>query len=357
MDCANRGDSSSREGDPWGDSHGQINIAVPSRLRSSASSKLPLAAFRIGVKDNFDLEGTKTSLCSRSYLHTYPKKTESAPCIQTLLDLGVSIVGKTKLCAFAQWEEPTEAIEYTSPWSARADGYQSSGGSSNGSGAAVAAYDWLDIAIGSDTTGSILRPALWNGCFALRPTFGLLSTAGFVNCIKSVRGSPGHNASLQIPGISTHRASWVVTFSIVGTSLGLGMEFAQEIALALKLPFKQFSLSQSWQRCPPEDADHGPLEEYMLKATQDMWYDDYHAFDDFRDQHWAKFRKAPYLTPPTRAAWESGKTISKPDRDEAARKVHVFRSWFRAQFFDNYHRPLFFMPIENVGPRYRDEPP
>ena len=161
-----------------------------------------MSGIRVAVKDKVDLEGTKTSLCSRAYLQTYPKKLKSAPCIQQLIDLGAVIVGKTKLCSFAQWEEPTEAIEYTSPWSPRADGFQSSGGSSNGSGAAVGAYEWLDIAIGSDNeavlsplstytwlttlaTGSILRPALWNGCYSLRPSLGSLSTEGMVSCIKS----------------------------------------------------------------------------------------------------------------------------------------------------------------------------
>lgn len=110
-----------------------------------------MSGIRVAVKDNIDLKGAKTSLCSRSYLQTYPSKVKSAPCIERLLDLGAEIVGKTKLCAFAQWEEPTEAIEYSSPWSPRADGFQSSGGSSNGSGAAIAAYDWLDITIGSDS--------------------------------------------------------------------------------------------------------------------------------------------------------------------------------------------------------------
>ncbi len=133
-----------------GDNYGLIEIAVPSRLRSHASSRLPMSGIRVAVKDNFDLEGTKTSLCSRSYLQTYPKKLKSAPCIQRLVDLGASI-GKTKLCSFAQWEESTKAIEYTSPWSPRADGFQSSGGSSSGSGAAIGAYEWLDIAIGSDS--------------------------------------------------------------------------------------------------------------------------------------------------------------------------------------------------------------
>lgn len=113
-----------------------------------------MSGLRVGVKDSFDLDGTKTSLCSRPYRQMYPKRTKSASCIQKLVDLGASIVGKTQLCAFAQWEEPTEAIEYTSSWSPRADGFQSSGGSRNGSGAAISAYDWPDITIGSD--GKIL---------------------------------------------------------------------------------------------------------------------------------------------------------------------------------------------------------
>lgn len=101
------------------------------------------------------------------------------------------------------------------------------------------------------------------------------------------------------------------------------------------------------------------LELYHLdfnQATKDMWYDDYHAFDEFRDKYWAQHQRAPYISPPTRAAWDSCKNISKSDRDEAARRIGVFRSWFRATFFSG-RRPLCIMPIENVGPRYRDEPP
>lgn len=104
-----------RDFDASGDKYGHIDIAVPSRLRVRTSSRLPMSGLRVGVKGKFDLEGIKTSLCSRHYLQMYPKKTKSASCIPKLLDLGASIVGKTKLCAFAQWEEPTEAIEYTSP--------------------------------------------------------------------------------------------------------------------------------------------------------------------------------------------------------------------------------------------------
>lgn len=52
-------------------------------------------------------------------------------------------------------EEPTEATDYHAPFNPRADGYQSPAGSSSGSAAAVATYDWLDFAIGTDTTGVV----------------------------------------------------------------------------------------------------------------------------------------------------------------------------------------------------------
>ena len=67
------------------------------------------------------------------------------------MDAGAIIVGKAKMTSCAAWEGPTESNDYPAPWHPRVDGFLSTGGSSNGSGAAFAAYDWLDIAIGSDS--------------------------------------------------------------------------------------------------------------------------------------------------------------------------------------------------------------
>lgn len=220
-----------RETDASGDNYGHVDVAVPSRLRRHVSSKLPLSSIRVAVKDNFDLEGTKTSLCSKSYLQTYPEKSQSAPCIQQILDLGASIIGKTKLCAFAQSEEPTEAIEYTSPWSARADGFQSSGGSSNGSGAAISAYDWLDITIGSDSKIH-LACAFGIGIFTPFSNWKHTKTCTveWLLCPATYFRSPFDGGICQLHqvrmissfllycthldiGILTLRASWVVTYN------------------------------------------------------------------------------------------------------------------------------------------------
>jgi Asp-tRNA(Asn)/Glu-tRNA(Gln) amidotransferase A subunit family amidase len=111
----------------------------------------PFAGLRVVIKDNIDLRGIKTSAGNQAFYDTYPPKAETASCVQRLIDLGMVVVGKTKMNSFGNWEEPLEYIDYQCPWNPRGDGYQSPGGSSSGSAAAIASYDWLDIAIGTDS--------------------------------------------------------------------------------------------------------------------------------------------------------------------------------------------------------------
>lgn len=127
------------------------SFALQSRIKTRATSDAPLAGIRIMVKDNIHLKGLKTSVGNKAFYDTFPERRESAICIQKLIDNGVAIVGKTKMSSFANWEEPIEYIDYQAPWNPRADKYQSPGGSSSGSAAAVSTYDWLDVAIGTDS--------------------------------------------------------------------------------------------------------------------------------------------------------------------------------------------------------------
>lgn len=201
----------------WIDSSHQFpSFALPSRIKTGTGHEpqsKSLAGWRILVKDNINLQGTKTSQGNKAYYDTYGPCTKNAPCIQKLVDKGAVIVGKTKMNSFANWEEPIEYVDYQAPWNPRGDGYQSMGGSSSGSAAAVAAYDWLDIAIGTDSRcsislshervvrgpetknetnqgttawGSVTRPALWCGCFGLRPTQGAVCGDGIDPFCKSV---------------------------------------------------------------------------------------------------------------------------------------------------------------------------
>lgn len=102
-----------------------------------------------------------------------------AACSIMLTMQGAIIVGKTRLSQFANGETPTaDWIDQLAPFNPRGDGYQSPSTSSSGSGAGLAAYEWLDNSIGSDTSGSITGPAGANGLFGLRPTFGAISLEG-----------------------------------------------------------------------------------------------------------------------------------------------------------------------------------
>lgn len=129
-----------------------LAVAVPSRLYYPPSVEKPLNGLRVAVKDNIDLRGVRTSGSSRSYFNTYLAAEISAPAIQKLIDLGAIVVGKTGLSQFADAEDPTgDYIDYHCTFNPRGDGYRSPGGSSSGSGAVVAAYEWLDLAIGTDS--------------------------------------------------------------------------------------------------------------------------------------------------------------------------------------------------------------
>ncbi len=61
------------------------------------------------------------------------------------------------------------------PWNPRGDGYLTCSASSSGGGCSVAAYDWLDHAIGSDTGSSMRRPGAVSGTFSNRPSQGMMT--------------------------------------------------------------------------------------------------------------------------------------------------------------------------------------
>ena len=156
-----------------------LTIGVPSRLYSTPSPSKPLAGVRIGIKDIFALSGVKQTNGNRAWYRLYPANTETAPAVQRLVDAGAVIVGLQKPSQFANGESPTaDWVDWASPWNPRGDGYQGPGSSSSGAGGSIAAYEWLDLALGSDTGGSIRGPAAQGGSFGSRPSHGLVTLDG-----------------------------------------------------------------------------------------------------------------------------------------------------------------------------------
>lgn len=127
-------------------------IAVPSRHFFPKTEQKPLNGLRVGVKDIFDLRSIRTAASNRAFRDLYPPRERSAKLVQTLVDKGAIIVGKTKTTTFADREIATsDWIDTHAPFNSRGDGYIWGGGSSTGSAAAVAAYPWIDFAVGSDS--------------------------------------------------------------------------------------------------------------------------------------------------------------------------------------------------------------
>ncbi|KAL8948486.1 MAG: hypothetical protein Q9222_005329 [Ikaeria aurantiellina] len=333
-----------------------LGVAVPSRLQNSANDKIPFAGFRVAVKDNFAIQGIKTSLCNRAYHDLYPPATETAGCIKLLCQRGAVIVGTTKLASFAATEEPLDCIDYQAPWNPRADGHQSPAGSSSGSGAAIAAYPWLDIAIGSDTSGSGRRPGHWNGCFAMRPSHGVLPVDGFTPSFPR----------FDMPTFFGRDVAVCKAFA----SAWYGNMLPEVKALPPRIiyPLDYMSLIDNTDQIRIIDnfvvdlesyleAKGQSLDQYMQHACRDSFFhDDYRSFDRFRHDYQNQFAKPPYVNPPVRRQWELSATISEAARDTAAAKLEVYRHWFSNTVMqDEQYNSLIALPVENLAPRYRDE--
>lgn len=160
-------------------SSSSLTIGVPSRLYYTRTADKPLAGVRIGVKDIFDLKGVKRSNGNRAWYQLYPAAEQTAPAMQRLIDAGAVMIGLQKPSQFANGESPTaDWVDYHAPYNPRGDGYQDPSSSSSGAGASVASYDWLDIAVGSDTGGSIRGPGGVGGVFGNRPSHGLVTLDG-----------------------------------------------------------------------------------------------------------------------------------------------------------------------------------
>lgn len=134
----------------------------------------PLFGVPVLVKDQALTDGIRTTFGSALFADFVPG--EDAEVIRRLRAAGAIILGKTAMCDFAAgWFSSSSMTGHTR---SAYDPDRDSGGSSAGSGTAVAANLCL-AAIGEDTGGSIRIPASFNNCYGLRVTTGLVPRTGF----------------------------------------------------------------------------------------------------------------------------------------------------------------------------------
>lgn len=147
--------------------------AVDAR-RARGDSLPPLAGLPYAVKNLFDIEGL-TTLAGSRINRELPAAREDAVLVQRLQAAGAVLVGALNMDEYA-YGFTTENTHYGATRNPH-DTTRIAGGSSGGSGAAVAARQ-VPLTLGSDTNGSIRVPASLCGTWGLKPTFGRLSRRG-----------------------------------------------------------------------------------------------------------------------------------------------------------------------------------
>jgi len=168
-------------------------LDVAARLDGELASgrcRGPLHGVPVLIKDNIEvigLPGTAGSLALADRVVT-----RDATLVANLRAAGLVVLGSTNLSEWANMRSSRSTSGWSAvggltanPWALD----RSAGGSSSGSGAAIAA-GLAPLAIGTETDGSITCPSSLNGCVGLKPTVGSLSTAGIVPISKN-QDAPG----------------------------------------------------------------------------------------------------------------------------------------------------------------------
>jgi aspartyl-tRNA(Asn)/glutamyl-tRNA(Gln) amidotransferase subunit A len=147
----------------------------------------PLHGVPIALKDLVDLEGRVTTGGSKVWIDRVSPVT--ATLAERLIASGMIVLGKTHTVEFAMgsWGTNTHMGTPRNPWDRHV--HRTPGGSSSGSGVAVAA-GLAPVAIGTDTGGSVRLPAAWCGLVGLKVTAGRISTYGVLP-LSSTLDTPG----------------------------------------------------------------------------------------------------------------------------------------------------------------------
>jgi len=149
-------------------------------LAAKGDTSLPLYGVPFAVKDNIDVKGMPTTTACPAFAYT---ARHDATCVAKLRAAGAIVIGKTNLDQFA-----TGLVGVRSPYGVPRNLFDPKlipGGSSSGSGVAVGA-GLVPFTLGTDTAGSGRVPAGMNNIVGLKPSLGLVSTAGLVPACRTL---------------------------------------------------------------------------------------------------------------------------------------------------------------------------
>jgi allophanate hydrolase len=155
-------------------------LAEADALVAKDAAELPLFGVPVAVKDNIDVAGLPTTAACPAFAYS---PSYDATAVARLRAAGAIVIGKTNLDQFA-----TGLVGVRSPYGIPRNPLRDDlipGGSSSGSAVAVSA-GLVPLALGTDTAGSGRVPAMLNNIVGLKPSLGLVSTAGVVPACRTL---------------------------------------------------------------------------------------------------------------------------------------------------------------------------
>lgn len=332
-------------------------IGVPSRLYYTPTPAQPFAGLRLAVKDIFDVAGLKTGCGNRAYYQVFPEKNATAPAVQRLLDLGMVIVGKTKTSQFARAETSTgDWIDLHGPYNPRGDGYQDASSSSAGSGSALASYAWLDLALGSDTWGSMRGPAAVNGLYGNRPSRGAIpltdvmpmssvfDTGGIFSRDAILWAQVGKLWYTDFTDYTMYPRKLLFPVDVFGTSYrtnppakgsveAILNTFVKKVEGFLGVTRTEVNFTTMWIETRPSTVTD-PVDVLLNTTFSDIIGVDQVRLvrNPFFEKYASTYEgRTPFVNPSPSVLWAHGLTVSQSRYDEAIANKTIFQTWIASQ--------------------------
>ena len=158
----------------------RFNIYISKLSNEEIEDNLSKGLKPIAIKDNIDVKGFANTAGSLALKDNYPSN--NAFLIQQLVDNGYFVIGKTNLSEWANFRSSSSTSGWSSMGGQTINPYgvmRTPCGSSSGSGVVVAT-GLIDVAIGTETNGSVSCPSSVNGIVGIKPTVGLVSRSGII---------------------------------------------------------------------------------------------------------------------------------------------------------------------------------
>ena len=298
------------------------------RARDQAKTRGPLHGLPIGVKDIMDTADMPTAYGSRAY-HGFRPRSDAA-CVALARAAGAVVLGKTVTTEFAALS-PGKTRNPHNP-------AHTPGGSSSGSAAGVADF-MVPFAFGTQTAGSVIRPASFCGVVGYKPSFGLIAPAG----------TKPLSPSLDTVGGFTR--------GVADMAFVIGA-LADRPDLAPKAPAARPRIgvyrTQPWDQVQP--ATTAALDEARERlgragalVTERPAFDAFDRlvttqieimnYESVRNLAWERLNRASEIMPRTAALLAEGLSVSTAAYDEALRQAAAARGRL-AEFFGEFDAML-----------------